>query len=162
MARTKDFAAVIRAKLAADPDLADAVEDEAFNAYIAASVYEARVEAGMTQKRLADLIGTQQSVISRIEDADYDGHSIGLLKRIAKALGKKLRVEFYSGPSLLNTVQLETFSVDWEPLEAEWKPDFGTLEKTILASLESGRAGTETDPSRIGMSGFVAGMLAQQ
>src|SRR5437016_6522229 len=96
MARTKNFADVIRSKLAANPKLAKAVEQEAFNADIAMKVYQARTEAGLTQKQLAARIGTHQSVISRIEDADYDGHSLGILKRIAKALGKDLRVEFYA------------------------------------------------------------------
>ncbi len=98
MARTKNFAAVIRAKLAADPDLAEAVEAESFNADIAMKVHKARTHAGLTQKRLAERIGTQQSVISRIEDADYDGHSLSMLKRIADALGTMLRVEFDARP----------------------------------------------------------------
>ena len=97
MARTKDFAGVIRAKLEADPQLARAVEEASFNNDVAMKVYDLRKEAGLTQKKLADLIDSQQSVISRIEDADYDGHSLGLLKRIADALGRKLRVEFYEG-----------------------------------------------------------------
>src|SRR5438309_1145386 len=96
MARTKDFANVIRAKIAANRDLAAAVENEFINADIAMKVHDARREAGLTQKQLADRIGTKQSVISRIEDADYDGHSLTVLKRIADALGKKLRVEFYA------------------------------------------------------------------
>jgi transcriptional regulator with XRE-family HTH domain len=94
MARTRNYADVIRDKLAANPALAEAVEVESFNADLATKVYEARTSAGLTQKQLADLVGTRQSVISRIEDADYDGHSLALLKRIASALGLKLRVEF--------------------------------------------------------------------
>lgn len=100
MARTRNFADVIRAKLAANLDLADAVESEDFNADVAMKVYEARTQAGLSQKKLAELVGTQQSVISRIEDADYDGHSLKLLKRIAAALGNKLQVEFYSSASV--------------------------------------------------------------
>jgi transcriptional regulator with XRE-family HTH domain len=96
MARTKNFADVIRAKLAADSDLANQVESEAFNTDIAMKVYQARTEAGLTQRQLAARIGTQQSVISRIEDANYEGHSLGILKRIASALGQNLRVEFYA------------------------------------------------------------------
>jgi predicted transcriptional regulator len=46
--------------------------------------------AKLTQKQLAALVGTQQSVISRIEDADYDGHSLTMRKRIAVALKKQL------------------------------------------------------------------------
>ena len=101
MTRTRNFADVIRAKLVAHPDLAEHVEQEAFNTDIAMKVYKARIEAGLTQKELAARIGTQQSVISRIEDADYEGHSLSILRRITKALGKKLRVEFDAQPAPL-------------------------------------------------------------
>src|SRR5437870_1837355 len=114
MARTKDFAAVIKAKLAADPDLAEAVETEAFNADIAMQVYEARKEAGLTQKQLAERVGTQQSVISRIEDANYDGHSLGLLKRIGRALGKKLRLKFVACQAPPSPEVVDTFSSGWQ------------------------------------------------
>ena len=103
MGRTKNFADVIRAKMAADPALAEAVEAESFNADLARKVYELRVGAGLTQKQLAESIGTRQSVISRIEDADYEGHSLSVLKRIAHAVGKKLRVEFYAEPEVRAT-----------------------------------------------------------
>jgi ribosome-binding protein aMBF1 (putative translation factor) len=96
MARTRNFVDVIRAKLAADPKLAEAVEHEAFNADIAMKVYQARTEAGLTQEELAARIGTRQSVISRIEDADYEGHSLTILRRIASALDLNVRVDFTS------------------------------------------------------------------
>ena len=83
MGRTKNFADVIRAEMAADPALAEAMENESFNSDIAMKVYDLRKEAGLTQKELADRIGTRQSVISRLEDADYGGHSLAVLKRIA-------------------------------------------------------------------------------
>ena len=53
-----------------------------------------REDAGLTQQQLADQIGTKPSAISRIEDADYDGHSVSLLARIAKALDMRLVVDF--------------------------------------------------------------------
>lgn len=91
---TRNFADVIRAKLAANSELAAAVQEESFNSNIAQQVYDLRTEAGLTQKQLADLIGTRQSVISRIEDANYSGHSLALLKKIAGALKRRLNVEF--------------------------------------------------------------------
>lgn len=97
--RTRDFAQVIRKKLAVDPVLAKAVEDESFNADIAQRVYKLRIGAKLTQTQLAELVGTQQSVISRIEDADYDGHSLTMLKRIASALKRRLRVDFKKSAS---------------------------------------------------------------
>src|SRR5947207_10758655 len=85
-ARTRNFGDVIRAKLAANPKLAEAVKEQSFNAEIAQQVYDLRKQAGLTQRQLARLVDSQQSVISRIEDADYSGHSLTMLKRIAQAL----------------------------------------------------------------------------
>ena len=70
-----------------------ALQAERVNAEVAQMIYELRKDAGMTQKALADLIGTTQSVISRLEDADYEGHSLSLLSRVAKALNRKLAIE---------------------------------------------------------------------
>lgn len=61
---------------------------------VAQLIYDARNEAGLTQKELADLIGTRQSVISRLEDADYEGHSLPLLRRIAHALNRRIEMRF--------------------------------------------------------------------
>lgn len=94
MSRTRNFADVIQKELAINAELAAAVEEESFNAEIAQQVYDLRKAAGLTQKQLAEYVGTQQSVICRIEDSDYDGHSLGLLQRIADTLGKRCRVVF--------------------------------------------------------------------
>ena len=46
------------------------------------------VDAGrITQRQLAKKVGTTASVICRLEDADYQGHSLAMLRRIAAALG---------------------------------------------------------------------------
>lgn len=75
-------------------------EDDALIAHfeleyrISMVIYDARKRAGLTQKQLADLVGTTQSVISRLEDADYEGHSLSMLQRIAKALNLRVEVRF--------------------------------------------------------------------
>ena len=115
MGKTRDFATVLRQKLLAEQDLADGVEQESFNANIAMQIYEARKAAGLTQAQLALRVGSHQSVIARMEDADYDGHSLSMLRRIAKALGSVLSVEFFSAPQpkLLNPVVSEfSFTVE--------------------------------------------------
>ena len=95
MARsTKNLAEVIRNKLASDPDLAEAVEHERFQANVGSAILAARTAVGLTQKQLADRIGTHQSVIARLEDADYDAHSLTILRRIAESLGKRIEVRF--------------------------------------------------------------------
>ncbi len=69
------------------------LETERVNADVARMIYDLRKKAGVTQKKLADLVGTTQSVISRLEDADYEGHSLSMLRRVADALGATIRLE---------------------------------------------------------------------
>jgi ribosome-binding protein aMBF1 (putative translation factor) len=69
------------------------LEEERLGAQVARIIYQMRVESGLTQKQLANLVGTTQSVISRLEDADYEGHSLSMVNRIAGALNRRVRVE---------------------------------------------------------------------
>jgi len=48
----------------------------------------------MLPKQLAELVGTRQSAIARLEDADYGGHSLNVLKRVAYALGYRVKLDF--------------------------------------------------------------------
>lgn len=57
-------------------------------------VYDARTGLGWSQSELAERAGTRQSVISRIEDSDYHGHSLTLLHRIAYAMGLEVEIRF--------------------------------------------------------------------
>ena len=69
------------------------VERERTNAEVAQLIFDRRAAAGLTQKELAKLVGTTQSVISRLEDADYEGHSLTMLQRIAAALGQRITID---------------------------------------------------------------------
>ena len=71
-----------------------ALAEAQLNAQIAQEIYALRTKAGLTQKQLAKLVGTTDSVISRLEDADYRGHSLRTLHRIALALDQKVEVQF--------------------------------------------------------------------
>jgi transcriptional regulator with XRE-family HTH domain len=62
------------------------------HARIAAQIYHARTEAGLSQKELAERVGTRQSQIARFEDPCYRGHSLDMLERIADSLGKHLSI----------------------------------------------------------------------
>src|SRR5438045_2741481 len=70
------------------------LEEERANADVARQVYQLREKAGLTQAQLARRVGTTASVISRLEDADYEGHSLSMLRRIAKALDKRVEIRF--------------------------------------------------------------------
>lgn len=61
---------------------------------VAEVIYQARTNAGLTQAQLAKSVGTTTSVISRLEDAEYQGHSLAMLRRIAAALGQRVEVRF--------------------------------------------------------------------
>lgn len=69
------------------------IAEEGVHAEIAQLVYNVRTKAGLTQQQLADLIGTKQPVIARLEDADYGGHSLAMLGRIGRALNLKVTVQ---------------------------------------------------------------------
>ena len=83
---------LMRRYIGDDPEKLAALERERVNLEVARMVYDRRVEAGLSQKALAELVGTTQSVISRLEDADYEGHSLTMLQRIATALKLRLKV----------------------------------------------------------------------
>lgn len=76
------------------PNYEQLAEEERERMDIAQQIYDLRMEAGLTQTQLAKLVGTSTSVISRLEDTDYERHSMSLLRRIAAALGKRVRVRF--------------------------------------------------------------------
>src|SRR5438045_1727466 len=77
-----------------DPARREAADKALEDAIVGGLIYEARRRAKLTQKQLADLIGSDQAVISRLEDADYEGHSLTMLRRIARAVGKRLDIRF--------------------------------------------------------------------
>ena len=70
------------------------LEEERANEEIARKIYELRTAASLTQLQLAKLIGTTASVICRLEDADYEGHSLGMLRRIGAALNQRVEIRF--------------------------------------------------------------------
>lgn len=76
-----------------DPERKASIETERVNVAVARMIHDRRTSVGMSQKELAKLIDTTQSVISRLEDADYEGHSLSMLNRIAEALDQRVTVE---------------------------------------------------------------------
>jgi ribosome-binding protein aMBF1 (putative translation factor) len=73
---------------------------------LALLVREMREDAGFTQAELARKVGTTQSVIARLEDAEYTGHSLTMLERIAAACGVALRLRAEKKPNFDREVAL--------------------------------------------------------
>lgn len=51
-----------------------------------------RQQAGLSQKELARKLKTSQQQVSRLESPGYAGHSLTMLRRVAKALNARVRV----------------------------------------------------------------------
>ena len=94
MATTENAVDILNRVTGDDRELRRMIAEESVNARVATLIYEARTAAGLTQRQLAELVRTKQPVIARLEDADYEGHSLTMLERIATALGQKLEINF--------------------------------------------------------------------
>ena len=57
-------------------------------------IYDLRTGAGLSQRELAERMGTTQSVISRLEEGGGAKNRIDTLARVAEALGRHLIVSF--------------------------------------------------------------------
>jgi DNA-binding XRE family transcriptional regulator len=98
MARRKNSSPALqyvhRRFFAGKPEHLAELEEARASAEVARKVYALRTRAKLTQKELAARVGTTPSVISRLEDDDYDGHSLAMLRRIAAALNKRVEIRF--------------------------------------------------------------------
>jgi transcriptional regulator with XRE-family HTH domain len=86
----------------ADPEARYAYAEDFLNTVIASQIYVLREQQGMTQAELAAAIGTKQSGISRLENVNYSAWKTQTLKKIARALGVRLRVTFETFGTLLD------------------------------------------------------------
>src|ERR1700751_4579282 len=71
-----------------------AYADSTVNAFVAAQIKRLREEREFSQEELAQLIGTKQSGISRLEKADYSSWKIETLRKLARAFGVRLKISF--------------------------------------------------------------------
>src|SRR6266851_3265971 len=96
--RTTDAVKILDRMIGENSHLRQLADEAVVNAEVAQLIYDVRSKAKLTQKQLAELVGTTQSVIARLEDADYEGHSLSMLQRIASALNKRLEIRFVASP----------------------------------------------------------------
>lgn len=95
--RTTDAVGILHQRyVAGNPEMEAMLEEERTHAQVAAQIHQLRKEAGLSQRELAKMVDTSASVICRLENADYDGHSLAMLRRIAAALGKRVKIVFES------------------------------------------------------------------
>lgn len=79
------------------PERVKALQEARTNDSVARKLIALRLKAGLTQRQLARLVGTTASAICRLEDAEYEGHSLAMLNRVASALKQRVEVRFVPG-----------------------------------------------------------------
>ncbi len=90
-----DAAKIIRQRFfEGKPDRLAELEKMRADDAVSRKLVELRTEADLTQRALAKTVGTTTSVICRLEDADYKGHSLAMLNRIAAALHRRVEIRF--------------------------------------------------------------------
>ena len=99
--KTRDGLGILhRRYYAGRPDRLAALKEMRAAEDVARKILQRRTEAGLSQRQLAKLVGTSASVICRLEDADYQGHSLAMLRRIASALQQRVEIRFVPCPKL--------------------------------------------------------------
>ncbi len=99
---------------------------------IAKLIRELREQAGLTQAQLAERVGTTQSVISRLENDDYEGHSLSMLYRIGRALDRRVTVTLAPTPAAASGVR-------------ETAPVYGTTAAAQSAEAEAALSGDQLE-----------------
>src|SRR5213594_4657437 len=75
-----------------DPDFAERFKRAGEAWDVALQIAALRQQAGLSQKDLARKLKTSQQQISRLESPSYEGHSLRMLRRLAKVLRARVRV----------------------------------------------------------------------
>ena len=85
-----------------DEDYRYAYAEEFLNTLVATQIKVLREQRDLTQQELADLIGTKQAGISRLENVNYSAWKTETLRKLARALGVRLRITFETFGTLLD------------------------------------------------------------
>lgn len=80
-------------ELLADPEVKKEYDRLAPRYAVISALIEARLKKGMTQKDIAEKLGTKQSAIARLEGGNINP-SLEFLQKIAQVMGYKLTVSF--------------------------------------------------------------------
>lgn len=76
------------------PGSKEIFEEEYLKVNLALQIARLRKRKKLTQKQFAELMGTSQAAVSRIEKGDYEGFTLKTLQKIADATGTQLEIHF--------------------------------------------------------------------
>jgi predicted transcriptional regulator len=74
-----------------DPEVIKELDNNSIEYKVGREIIKARHELNLTQEQLAELVGTKQSNISRLESGEYNP-TIEFLNKVAQAMGKTLEI----------------------------------------------------------------------
>lgn len=114
-----DIVEQLREELKA-PEYSEGYAESFLDSYIATQIKVLREQHQLSQKGLAELLGTGQGVISRVENVNYSKWNVSTLKKLARAFRVRLKVSFETYGSLLNEVQaFSREALQREPRESD-------------------------------------------
>jgi transcriptional regulator with XRE-family HTH domain len=87
------------------------------SAHIAEQLIALRKRRNLDQTQLAEMIGTQQPAISRVEKADYQNWSFNTLRKIADAQDARIRVSIQPAEDVLKEYEAEVVE---QPIDKEF------------------------------------------
>jgi ribosome-binding protein aMBF1 (putative translation factor) len=87
-------AVVILQKRFGSPESEAYMVEELERILIGNQIYDLRTKAKMSQSALARKVGTKAAEIDRLENADYEGHPLPLLRKIAAVVGMRIELNF--------------------------------------------------------------------
>ena len=85
-----------------DEEYRYAYAEDFLNTWVATQIVTLREQRGLNQTELGELIGTKQPGVSRLENVNHSTWKTETLKKIAKALGVRLRISFETFSTLLD------------------------------------------------------------
>jgi predicted transcriptional regulator len=77
-----------------DPEVIKELDNNSIEYKVVREIINARHELNLTQEQLAELVGTKQSNISRLESGEYNP-TIEFLNKVAQAMGKTLEIRLH-------------------------------------------------------------------
>src|ERR1039458_2356309 len=78
-----------------------AYSEDFLNTWVATQIVALREQRKLSQTELGKLIGTKQPGVSRLENVNHSTWKTETLKRIARALGVRLKISFETFGSLM-------------------------------------------------------------
>jgi len=101
-----DAVEIMDRRYGGDPEWERMALEEELNLRVAQTVYDLRTGAGLTQQKLAEMVGTTQSIMSKVENADYDGSAAEMLVRVCFALHRRIEIECNDKPEAVCRINL--------------------------------------------------------